>query len=100
MPRQLQRVRGLDYQTNQLQDNIIAAFQPTLTNPILDGIVIRDINVDGVSATEVDHKLSRLPQGFIIIDKNAPGDVWREVLNTRQISFASSAPVTISIYIF
>jgi hypothetical protein len=100
MPRQIQRVRGLPYKTNELQDNILAAVQPTLTNPLLDGIIITGISIDGVNPTEVNHLLSRLPQGYLIIDKNAPGDVYREVLNTRQISFVSSAPVTISIYIF
>lgn len=98
--RQIQKVRGLDRKTNELQDNIVSAVQPFLTNPLNDGIIITDIEIDGVSATEVNHLLGRLPQGYIIIDKDAESDIYRDVLNTRQISFLSSNAVTIGIYIF
>lgn len=100
MPRQIQKVRGLDFKTNQLQDNITAAVQPFLTNPINDGIIITGINLPGASSVSVSHLLGRTPQGFIIIDKDAASDVYRESVNSRSLVLNSTSAVTISIYVF
>ena len=100
MPRQIQKVRGLDFKTNQLQDNLTAAIQPFLTNPLNDGIIITDISLPGSSSVSVSHLLSRVPQGYIIIKKDAAADVYQESVNTRYLILNSTAAVTISIYVF
>lgn len=83
-----------------MQDNIVNALQPLLTSEINYGIIIKDITLDGVNPTVVDHKLGRQPQGWFIVDITSPSAIFREGWDTRTIKLNASAATQISIYLF
>ena len=59
----------------QTQSNVSSAVKQIANSPIIDGVIIKDINI-GTTDTEVNHKLGREPLGWIVIRKNEAGEVF------------------------
>lgn len=98
--RVISKIRGLTFEVNKLQDNIVNAVGPLLTNPINYGIILESIQLDGSTPLTIDHLLGRQPLGWIVVDKSAAGSPYRTAWDTRTITLHANSAVTLSIYIF
>ena len=60
----------------QTQSNVNSAVQQIANSPIIDGVVIKDVEFVGTADTVVNHKLGREPIGYIIIGGTGEGGVY------------------------
>lgn len=96
----LKKVVTDDRNINQLQDNVEQAITPIITSEIINGLIIKDIEVLTGTTKTIPHKLGRAPNGYAIIKRNANSQVWNGVINKKNIELNSSANVTISLWVF
>lgn len=73
---------------------------PVLANPLVNGHMITNVNLfsgDNV----INHLLSRMMQGWFIVDQNAGVTIYRSApLNSLTITLNSSGTVVVSIWCF
>jgi hypothetical protein len=72
--------------------------------------VIRELQVDLLKyisieatvngATEIEHKLGRVPLGWFVIDKDADTNIWKVSADTQKITLTSSVSVNIKLLLF
>lgn len=68
---------------------------PFLNGQLLTGIVL----VNGV--TVINHKLSRMQQGYVVTDQNASAAIYRsQPLNSTTLTLTSNASVTVALWVF
>lgn len=89
-----------DFKLSQVQDNLIRAVRDIQDKIIIDGIELSALDIL-TTDTPVQHKLQRIPLGYIIISKDGPGDIY-EVgsADTLTITFKSTVAVTANIWVF
>ena len=92
-------IESKEFETQRLNDNIRDFADQLKSNPLLDGRLIEGVVVT-TSGIDVEHKLSRDIQGWIVTDKNADARVWSTGSSNRFLSLDSSATVTIDIWVF
>lgn len=74
---------------------------PVLANPMLSGNQIDNIVLVANTPLQINHKLSRLPQGWFVVDNIANTAVWRtQSFNPNTITLEASANTTISLWIY
>ncbi len=95
------KVASADENTSKLQDRLDEFFAPLTSNPLLDGLLLNNVQV-GTSATQISHNLRRAPIGWIVVNKSANANVWQanRELEGAFLTLQASAPVTVSIWIF
>lgn len=73
---------------------------PIISLPPNQGILLKNIVlINGVNV--VNHKLQRMPQGYIIIDQDALASIYRSAaLNSLTLTLTSNAAVTLSLWVF
>ena len=86
------------------QENIEQCLKPILNSPVIDGVLIKDIDV-GTSDTVVNHKLGRNPLGWIVVKRNENAVIYESATtnNNRDkvlILKASSATTDTYFWIF
>jgi hypothetical protein len=52
------------------------------------------------SATQFNHGLQQVPQGWIIFDKDSNANVWKLGATDKTISFIASAASNIKVWVF
>lgn len=81
-----------------LQQNTKRFVKVLEDNPLLDGRLIEDIDVPaatlgGPSAFRVEHKLDRLPRGWIVTDTDEQILIFRTGWDRKYIDFANGSPI-------
>lgn len=61
-----------DVIVNRVQQNIANAVNPVLITPIIDGILVKGVNVSATAATPVKHGLGRTQVSQIVVN-SSPG---------------------------
>lgn len=88
---------------NQLQANIVGPLNKVLGLPILQGIILSDIDVVSGDNT-INHLLGRALVGWIVILQNAAVSIYdKQSSNTdtaNTLILNSSGTATISLYVF
>lgn len=79
------------------------AINPVLASPIVQGLLIKDVElINGV--TVVNHKLSRKLVGWLIVGINAAATVYDNQANNQTpqltLSLTSNATATCSLWVF
>lgn len=82
-----------------IQDNIEKAISSAITAPILNGRLITSVNLVAGS-TKIEHKLARVPQGYIQVDINNVSSIYTVSKDALFLTLSSSAAVTVSLWIF
>lgn len=78
-----------------------SALNPILALPILSGIQLNNISLTANTALVINHLLSRLPQGWFLVDNTANTVIWRtQPYNTSTITLESAANTVISIWVY
>lgn len=73
---------------------------PIIANPMTNMLILKNIVLIN-GTTVIPHKLSRMQQGFIIVDINGAATIYRNApLNSTTLSLSSTANVTVSIGVF
>ena len=89
---------------NKIQDNIEQFASPIINAEIIDGIIVKEVNLLSASTVEVEHKLGRKPLGWQIIRQRASALIWDDQDNNnrpdRTLALKCSANVTVDIRIF
>lgn len=90
-----------DRSFDTLQTNIEAAVGNFLRIPILDGVLLENIELIA-GQTAVQHKLDRKFKGYIIVRKSNAASIYDIVNNEpeKYVTLDSSIPCTVSIWIF
>jgi len=101
------KIRVKDQQLDDVQSNIANTLNPVLKSLIVDGVLVKDVNlVSGVN--RVSHTLARVPEGWLIVDRNATATIFKTIPTTAAntitdsstISLTSSGTVRVSIWFF
>jgi hypothetical protein len=100
----MSKVRGLrtfdgSEEMNRLQSNLDSALSPVLGSLIVDGIQLSGLDLS-TTATKINHKLGRLPQGWIVVDKNADARVWSTAKTKSTLTLTASATCTVSLWVY
>lgn len=72
-------------------------------NPLLDGVLIENIEFTGAVTVVVNHKLGRRPRGWIVTDLAGSGRIFRGANwtdKTLELANAIANPCTVSIWVF
>lgn len=101
MIRDFKRFVSQNSELTMLQSKLQEFFAPLLANPTLDGTLLTNIQLVA-GENKVEHKLQRAALGWIVVSKNATCDIWEpsKDLSKAFITLQSSAPVTISLWVF
>ena len=94
----LQRLRTSDYKLERIQQNTLDFVNQFKDNPILTGIHLKNIEIN--TTLNLEHKLNRLPIGYIVTRRSADSTVWDTEITSDVISLVSSASVTIDLWVF
>lgn len=99
---ELRRVRSNDDSLRQLQDGVDFVLRAISTKEILDGVLIQDISITSGTAKIVDHKLGRVPLGYIVVSRNANSNIWTSTSSVPSsvLKLNASANVTINLWVF
>ncbi len=78
-----------------------STLNPVLALPMLGGLQLNNIALSANIPKVINHLLSRLPQGWFLVDKNSESNIWRSSdWTTTTITLTSDVDVTISIWIY
>ncbi len=78
-----------------------AQLNPILANPMLAGNQLVDIVLTAATPMAINHYLSRMLQGWILIDNSADANVWRSAPQTKfTLTLTASADTTVSLWVF
>jgi len=99
MIQQFRKLKVESRELDQVQQNIGLVLNQVTKLPFNDGTLVTNIILPAGSS-RVNHKLSRQPLGFYIVDTTAAATIYREAWDVNTITFNASAPVTISIVVF
>jgi hypothetical protein len=88
-----------DTDTKLIQQNIAQAVAGAISSPLLDGRLIRDTALSS-GANKIEHKLNRVPIGYILVDIDNNSTVYRTAKDKLYLTLTASAAVTVSIWVF
>lgn len=93
--------QGGDQPFQLMQSTWSAQINPVLANPIVNGLQIDSVTISSGSPTVINHLLSRMQQGWMVVDQNAPAKIARIApLNSKTLTLSSDASVTISLWVY
>lgn len=82
-----------------MQNRWASILNPLLAIPILNGQVLSVSLVSGDNV--INHKLSRIPQGFFVVDLDSNVTIYRsKPLNNLTLTLAASGTAQVKIYVF
>jgi hypothetical protein len=89
--------------TDQFQREAAEIFKGMGKREILQGILLTSLSI-GTSTTKVSHGLGRVPLGFIVVDKTANSDIYRDGTVTTErdlfLHLKATTATTISLWVF
>lgn len=85
---------------DKASDRWASIINPVIENELNNGILLQNVNI--VSGSNViNHKLSRMQQGWFIVDQNAACTFYRSAaFNNLTLTLTASAPCVISLWVF
>lgn len=107
MLKAFRKIRVSDQVLDSVQTNIANTLSPVLKSLIVDGVLVKGIElINGVN--RISHTLGRLPEGWVIVDRNSAATVFKTVptsaantiTDSSTISLTSSGAVIVSIWFF
>lgn len=103
------RVRGLkkvfvgDAAVQKLQDSLYDYSQPITNSAIIDGIQLTEVHlVSASNPTLVEHKLGRIPLGYIVTSRSTNSQVWNSEpqLPSKNLALNCSADCIVGIWVY
>ena len=75
--KQIPKFKTADGNMKAFQDAIAKTTGDLVTNSIVNGVLVKDVEFTAGQITQVNHKLGREPKGFVVAKVNAPMMFWR-----------------------
>lgn len=97
--RSFKQVNTNDRVLQRIQDNVDDAIRSVITSPILDGRLIVGMALN-VGDNGLEHKLNRVPRGYIIVDKNANSNIYTTSKDDKFLTLNVGVAITASIWVF
>lgn len=98
------RIRTEDDNADRIQDNIERFSRQFLDKEIIDGILLKDIDLVSASTNELNHSLGREIQGWIVVRQRASAIIWDDQDNNSRpeltLRLNTSADVTVDLWVF
>jgi hypothetical protein len=93
-----------DKESSKLQENVELVLKPIINSQIIDGVLLKCVDLQPGKRNEVQHKLGRLPLGYIVVRKRADARIW-DLQDTnpapgQTFSLACSHAVQVDLWIF
>jgi glutamine cyclotransferase len=88
-----------DPQTSRLQENIKQFIGQLNKSIFIDGNLVENVTV-ATTDTKIEHKLGRVPKGFIVTDLAANTNIWRISYDSRFITLRAGTSTSISFWVF
>lgn len=92
-----------DFDTNQLQSNIIPPLNKLLNLPLNSSVLLTEVSL-AVGDNTINHLLARKLRGWYIVRKRANSDIYDKQdtnpLQTDTLILNSSAAVTVDLIVF
>lgn len=89
---------------NRVQDYLGEIFEQILLSEVINGVLLKNIDLTTGQANNVEHKLNRAPLGWTVIRKRADANIWDaqddNVLKTKTIDLRCDADVTVDLWVF
>lgn len=93
-----------DQDLQRIQQNTQVVFDGILNQTIIQGNLLPSVSLSNGVDTIIQHKLGYRFTGWIIVNKNATGDVWNSsTVNNKphqQIILQSDADLIVDLWIF
>lgn len=87
-----------------IQDNIDFVLKPVLSNPILNSVILKNIELTASVANEISHKLAQNLTGWLLIRNRANAVVWDEQDTNknakRTLILQTSANTVVDLLVF
>jgi len=104
MIKKTRTINTKDLDLSKVQDNLTYAIDTIGSKEIIDGIVLKNINLLSSGPNVINHKLGRGLVGWYIIRKRANSDIWdsQDTNPTQAISLILNCTnnVTVDIWVF
>jgi hypothetical protein len=97
---QFSKLPTQDMILNRIQDNIFVALLPLSNDVLFDRQEIVITLNPFITTNVIPHNLKREPKGWLIVDRNAAGDIYRTAWTNENISIKSSAQITVTLWVF
>jgi hypothetical protein len=97
--RSLKKLASDSAEFNRFQEYVQATLGPLLQSPLLDGVLISGVALT-TAPLEIDHKLGRQPQGWILVSPDAEETVWQVSVDKRTLVLQASGSLTSNLWIF
>lgn len=102
----MKRVEGRNYgskETNLIQETISTMNQQLINCPLIEGVLLQEVAVSS-TGTYLEHKLNRIPIGYIVVRKNSSSVVFASsggTWNNKHIYLTSSSgTITCDLWVF
>ena len=99
-PRGYSRIQTENEDLRKIQENIASAVEGLDKNILLKNKILYDIDLGPEETDIIQHGLGRCPNGWNIIKRSGPGQVWQVTLDEKIIELQSDTSVTVSILVF
>lgn len=77
-----------------------SSLDPVLKLPFINGTEHLNIQIN-VGVTNINHKLSRIQQGWFLTDINGAASIYRsQPFNSTVLTLTSNAQVTVNLWVF
>lgn len=70
------KVGSNDNDLQKVQNNVEAAVNPIISKEIVDGVLLKRVQLSALEVVYVKHGLGRPPQGWIVVRKRADARIW------------------------
>jgi hypothetical protein len=96
------KVLGSVPQFLELSNEIIRSVNQLLDGNIANGVLITDVALTSGQANIINHKLSRLPIGYVItyINTNVSAPIWQNDKNNLTIDLRTSTNCVVNVWVF
>lgn len=88
-----------EYKAQQAQQLLNQAVNEIISVPVLNGRLLENVQLASGS-NDVEHKLNRVPVGYIIVRRSANQNLHDTSLNNRTLTLNASGAVTVSLWVF
>jgi hypothetical protein len=100
--KQLKKVSSNNKEINQIQENVEQALTPIIASQIVDGVIIKNKQIESGKVNLIAHKLGREPLGYIIIRKRADSRIWdtQDTNKNKKTTLALQCSTTVHVDIW
>jgi hypothetical protein len=102
--RAFKKVANASEDTQKLQERLDEYFAPITSSAIIDGVLLKNVELTAGVVTEVSHKLGRELLGWIVVRRRANAQVWdtqdSNTFKSRTLWLNTSATVFVDLWVF